>query len=90
MFNLSIARAKTYHVPLFYEGYPEFITDIFQFTFMVDKVIEYRYKKIGFVLDCGCSSKENIRYINNNGYTFIIMCKGCRPLVFFLVLDNQG
>ena len=25
-----------------------------------------------------------------NGYTFIIMCKGCRSLVSSMVLENQG
>ena len=31
---------------------------------MVDKVMEYGYKKIGFILDRGYFSKENIRYID--------------------------
>ena len=90
VFNLSIAMDKTNRVPLFYEEYPGSITDVSQFTFMVDKVIEYEYKKIGFILDRGYFSKENIRYIDDNGYTFIIMCKGCRALVSGLVLENQG
>lgn len=90
VFNLSIAMDKTNRVPLFYEEYPGSITDVSQFTFMVDKVIEYDYKKIGFILDRGYYSKENIRYIDENGYTFIIMCKGCKALVSSLVLEKQG
>ena len=90
VFNLSIAMDKTNRIPLFYEEYPGSITDVSQFTFMVDKVIEYEYKKIGIILDRGYFSKENIRYIDDNGYTFIIMCKGCRSLVSGLVLENQG
>ena len=90
VFNLSIAMDKTNRVPLFYEEYPGSITDVSQFTFMVDKVIEYGYKKIGFILDRGYFSKENIRYIDNNDYTFIIMCKGCKALVSSLVLENIG
>ena len=90
VFNLSIAMDKTNRVPLFYEEYPGSVTDVSQFTFMVDKVIEYGYKKIGFILDRGYFSKENIRYIDENGYTFIIMCKGCRSLVSSLVLENRG
>ena len=89
VFNLSIAMDKTNRVPLFYEEYPGSITDVSQFTFMVDKVIEYGYKKIGFILDRGYFSKENIKYINDNGYTFIIMCKGCKALVSSLVLENR-
>ena len=90
VFNLSIAMDKTNRVPLFYEEYPGSVTDVSQFTFMVDKVMEYGYKKIGFILDRGYFSKENIRYMDKNGYTFIIMCKGCRALVSSLVLQNKG
>lgn len=90
VFNLSIAMDKTNRVPLFYEEYPGSVTDVSQFTFMVDKVIEYGYKKIGFILDRGYFSKENIQYIDKNGYTFIIMCKGCKALVSSLVLERQG
>ena len=90
VFNLSIAMDKTNRVPLFYGEYLGSVIDVSQFTFMVDKVIEYEYKKIGFILDRGYFSKENIRYIDDNGYTFIIMCKGCKALVSGLVLENQG
>ena len=90
VFNLSIAMDKTNRVPLFYEEYPGSITDVSQFSFMVDKVIEYSYEKIGFILDRGYFSKENIQYIDKNKYTFIIMCKGCRALVSSLVLENRG
>lgn len=90
VFNLSVAMDKTNRVPLFYEEYPGSVTDVSQFTFMVDKVIEYGYKKIGFILDRGYFSKENIRYIDENGYTFIIMCKGCKALVSSLVLQKCG
>lgn len=90
VFNLSIAMDKTNRVPLFYEEYPGSVTDVSQFTFMVDKVIEYGYKKIGFILDRGYFSKENIRCIDENDYTFIIMCKGCKALVSSLVLQKRG
>lgn len=90
VFNLSVAMDNTNRVPLFYEEYPGSITDVSQFTFMVDKAIEYGYRKIGFILDRGYFSKENIQYIDDSGYTFIIMCKGCRALVSSIVLENQG
>ena len=90
VFNLSIAMDKTNRVPLFYEEYPGSITDVSQFTFMVDKVMEYNYQKIGFILDRGYFSKENIQYIDHNSYEFIIMCKGCKALVSSLVLKHRG
>ena len=58
VFNLSIAMDKTNRVPLFYEEYPGSVTDVSQFTLMVDKAIEYGYKKIGFILDRGYFSKK--------------------------------
>lgn len=90
VFNLSIAMDKTNRVPLFYEEYPGSVTDVSQFTFMADKVIEYRYKKIGFILDRGYFSKENIQYIDDNNYSFIIMVKGCKALVSSIVEEKRG
>ena len=90
VFNLSIAMDKTNRIPLFYEEYPGSVTDVSQFTFMVDKVLEYGYKQIGFILDRGYFSKENICYIDENGYSFIIMCRGCKTLISSLVLENRG
>lgn len=90
VFNLSIAMDKTNRVPLFYEEYPGSVTDVSQFTFMVDKVMEYGYRKIGFILDRGYFSKENIQYMDENGYSFIIMVKGCKALVSSLITDKQG
>lgn len=90
IFNLAVAMDKTNRVPLFYEEYPGSITDVSQFTFMVDKVLEYGYQKIGFILDRGYFSKDNIQYIDKNNYSFIIMCKGCKALVSSLILDKRG
>ncbi|MFA6891286.1 MAG: transposase [Sphaerochaetaceae bacterium] len=86
IFNLAIAFDKTNRIPLFYEEYPGSINDMSQFEFMVDKVVEYGYKKIGFILDRGYFSKNNIQYIDANDYEFIIMVKGCKTLVSQLVL----
>ena len=90
IFNLSIAMDKTNRVPLFYEEYPGSITDVSQFTFLVDKVEEYGYKKIGFILDRGYFSKKNINYMDDHGYSFIMMVKGCKELVSSLVLEKYG
>lgn len=85
VFNVSLAFDKTNRVPLFYEEYPGSITDVSQFRCMVDKVIKYGYKKIGFILDRGYFSKENIQYMDANRYSFIIMTKGCKALVASIV-----
>ena len=90
VFNVSVAFDKNHKVPLFYEEYPGSITDVSQFVYTVDKVKEYKYEKIGFILDRGYFSKENIRYMDDNGYPFIIMIKGRKELVSSLVLANKN
>lgn len=85
VFNLALAFDKTNQVPLFYEEYPGSINDVSQFSFLVDKVVEYGYRSMGFILDRGYFSKDNIRYMDENGYSFIIMVKGMKDLVSALV-----
>lgn len=85
VFNLAIAYDSSNRVPLFYEEYPGSITDVSQFEYMVDKVSEYGYKNVGFILDRGYFSKDNIRYMESGGYPFIIMVKGQKSLVSKLV-----
>lgn len=89
VYNLALAFDKTNRIPLFYELYPGSITDVSQFAYMVDKVKEYKYKKIGFVLDRGYFSKDNIRYMEQNGYAFVIMVKGRKALVSELIRQHQ-
>ena len=90
IFNVAIVFDKTHKVPLLYEEYPGSINDISQLTFMVDKVKEYKYEKIGFILDRGYFGKDNILYMESNGFAFIIMVKGKKELVSSLVLENRN
>jgi transposase len=86
--NLAIAFDTANRVPLFYEEYPGSITDVAQFTYMVNKASDYHYKDVGFILDRGYFSKDNIRYMEANDYAFIIMVKGRKELVSSLVEAN--
>ena len=90
VFNLAIAFDATNRIPLFYEEYPGSINDVSQFSFMIDKVYEYGYKKIGFILDRGYFSKDNIREMEKNSYEFIIMVKGCKSLVSSLITSVRN
>lgn len=90
IFNLAVAYDCNNRVPLLYEEYPGSINDVSQFKFMVDKVNEYGYKNVGFILDRGYFSKDNIAYMQEKGYEFIIMAKGCRQLVSSLVENVRG
>jgi len=88
--NLSIAYDKENRLPLFYETYPGSINDISKLRYMLDKATAYGYKNAGFILDRGYFSEPNIRYMDKNGYDFIIMVKGCKDLVNKLVLEHKG
>lgn len=57
VFNIAIAFDNTNRVPLFYEEYPGSITDVSQFIYTVDKVSDYRYKKIMITLICTMTGK---------------------------------
>jgi len=90
VFNLAVAYDCNNRVPLLYEEYPGSINDVSQFHFTVDKVNEYGYKNVGFILDRGYFSKDNIRYMEENGHEFVIMAKGCRALVSSLAREVRG
>ena len=89
-FKISGSSHKSNRVPLLYEEYPGSITDVSQFTYMVDKALEYGYKRIGFILDRGYFSKENIRYMEENNFAFIMMIKGRKELVASLVEKHRN
>ncbi len=74
--NVSIAFDQENSTPLFYEVYPGSIVDNSQCKVMVDKAVRYGYKNVGFILDRGYFSIENIRYFDKNGYDFLLMAKG--------------
>lgn len=88
--NLSMAYDTQNKVPLFYEEYPGSINDVSQFQSMVAKAQGYGYKNIGFILDRGYFSKENIEYMDACGYSFVMMVKGMASFVSELVLSRQG
>ena len=90
VFNYSIAYDARNEEPLFYEKYCGSINDVSQLQFMLDKARSYGYRKIGFILDRGYFSKSNIQYIDNYGYSFIIMSKGMNLFVKRLIKENAG
>ena len=75
VFNYAVAYDIHNQEPLFYEKYPGSLNDISQLQFMLDKAFGYGYKKIGFILDRGYFSCENIQYMDKCGYSFVIMVK---------------
>ena len=90
IFNYSIAYDKNNRLPLFYETYPGSINDVSQLQYMLEKAKAYGYKNAGFILDRGYFSEANIKYMDANGYDFIIMVKGCKELVSEIILEARG
>ena len=90
IFNYAIAFDTKNREPLFYELYPGSINDVSQFQCTVDRAKGYGYKKIGFVLDRGYFSKDNIDYLEENEYSFVMMLKGKADLVQKWILENKG
>ena len=90
IFNYAIAYDRNNREPLFYESYPGSIVDISQLQHTLKKAKSYGYEHAGFILDRGYFCKENISFMDENGYDFVIMVKGMRKLVSELVLEVQG
>jgi transposase len=90
VFNYSLAYDTDNREPLFYEEYPGSIVDVSQLQFMLEKAKGYGYKRIGFILDRGYFSKENIRYMDDCRYDFVIMVKGMAEFIQGLILENKG
>ena len=90
VFNYSIAYDRNNREPLFYETYPGSIVDVSQLQYMLEKALGYGYKKVGFILDRGYFSKENIQFMDKCGYDFVIMVKGMKKFVNEIILENKG
>ncbi len=90
IFNYSIAYDRNNREPLFYEAYPGSIVDASQLQFTLKKAKGYGYEHIGFILDRGYFCKENISFMDENGYGFVIMVKGMKSLAGDLILQVQG
>ncbi|MDD3370121.1 MAG: transposase [Lachnospiraceae bacterium] len=90
IFSYSIAYDRNNREPLFYESYPGSIVDVSQLQYTLKKAKSYGYEHVGFILDRGYFCKENICFMDRNGYDFVIMVKGMKSLVSEIVLDVQG
>jgi len=90
VFNYSMGHDLVHHEPLFYEEYPGSIVDVSQLQYMLGKAHGYGYRNVGFILDRGYFSRENIRFLDEMGYSFVLMVKGMARLVSELVLARRG
>ena len=90
IFNHSIAYDCHNREPLFYEKYPGSINDMSQLDYTLEKAYGYGYRRIGFILDRGYFSKQNLVSIEKKGYSFVIMVKGMADFVNGIVEEEMG
>ena len=90
IFNCSVAYDRTNRIPLFYEEYPGSIVDVSQLQYMLEKAKAYGYNKAGFILDRGYFSKDNIQFMDENEFQFVIMTKGMGRLTAELIHQKKG
>lgn len=88
--NYSLAYDINNQEPLLYESYPGSIVDVSQLQYLIEKVQGYGYKNIGFVLDRGYFSRDNLNYMDQCNYDFVIMVKGKASFVNGLIMDHKG
>lgn len=88
--NYSLAYDIQNQEPLLYESYPGSIVDVSQLQYLIEKVQGYGYKNIGFVLDRGYFSKDNLNYMDQCNYDFVIMVKGKAFFVNGLIMNYTG
>lgn len=88
--NYTVAYDTDNREPLYYEEYPGSINDVSQLRQMVDKARGYGYKHIGFILDRGYFDRKNFTYMDECGFSFVIMVKGMKALVRDLILEKKG
>ena len=88
--NYSVAYDTNNREPLFYEEYPGSINDISQLRYTVSKAQGYGYRHIGFILDRGYFNNKSFEYMDECGYSFVIMMKGCKAVVKELIRQVKG
>jgi len=90
VYNYSIAYDCNNNEPLFYEEYPGSIVDVAQLQWTLEKAKGYGYENVGFILDRGYFSKENIKYMDKCGYDFVIMMRGSKSIVSEIIKEKKG
>ena len=90
IFNYAIGYDVNNREPLMYEKYPGSINDVSQLQYMIAKAKGYGYHNIGFILDRGYFSKENLKFMDENGFAFIIMVKGIKNFIHDQIRQQKG
>ena len=88
--NYAVAYDLTNKKPLIYEYYPGCVNDVTQIQNTIETLKRYGYNMVAFIVDRGYFSIGNIKFMDANGFDFLIMVKGMRKLVHDLVSSVRG
>ena len=64
-----------------YEKYPGSNNDVSQLQYMIAKTKGYGYNNIGFILDRGYFSKENLKFMDENGFALYARSISAYPML---------
>ena len=71
--NLAVAVSQKDTTPLDYELYPGSIVDMTECEYMLQRMQDYGYAEVGFLFDRGYYTEDNIRFLDQKGFDFIMM-----------------
>ena len=74
--NLGMYFGEESKLPLYYRTYPGSISDRAHLKYMLEDNEFINAKKTRFVMDRGFYSADNLRYLADNGYRFVIALPG--------------
>lgn len=77
--NVAVAMDAANRIPLFYAEYPGSACDVSQFSFMAEEAKKFGFAKPMFIIDRGPFCREHIRWIDEKGFSFAIVCRGNAP-----------
>ena len=85
--NLAVAVSHKDTTPLDYELYPGSIVDMSECEFMLQRMQDYGYSDIGFLFDRGYYTKDNICFLDDKKYNFIMMADENTIFIRSLISD---
>lgn len=88
--NLAYVIDNETTMPLFYQTFLGSVTDQTQCKELINKSIEYGYKNPTLVMDRGFFNTENVNYLENADYKYIIMAKSRNKSLDALLEENRN
>ena len=89
--NFGMYFGEETKLPLYYRLYPGSIPDKAHLPYMLDDTDTFLHKKkLYFVMDRGFYSADNLRYVTDKGYRFLIALPGSLKYVNNLIDRHRG